>query len=1086
MEIAQIQQIILENMSEPVYVRDLDKKILYVNPASEELTGWRLEEALGKKCYEIFGDELLTCKSVCPVDKAINEKLYVLHHEGNLKTGSGKCLRMKVSISPLYEGDAVFGAVIIMADITSLRQVQETNFKTVIALEQEIEKRKKFERRIKQLNELKEELLGFGTLHEKLQRITQAVVEIFDADFARIWIIRPGDLCEAGCIHAEVKEGPHVCQLRDRCLHLTASAGRYTHIDGKVHRRVPFGCYKIGRVAADVEPKFLTNDMTQDERVHDREWTKSLGLVAFAGYRLTSGAGRPIGVLALFKQSAVSPEEDALLEGVANTSAQVIQSTAAADALKESQRRYAELFNSAGDAIFVQDLSGRILDVNAVACDRLGYSRDELRDMTPMDIDSPEYAAKVPERIEELRKAGHCFFETEHVSKDGRVIPIELSSRIVEQYGQPVVLSIARDVTDRKKAEQALRESEESFRALSEATFEAIFLSEKGLCIGRNLAAEKMFGYCTEEAMGRSATEWISPEYRELVLNNMLAGHEGPYQAVALRKDGTVFPCEIQGKTINYQGRRIRVTALRDITERIRAEAALRESEKRFRKLMEHSPMAVAVANTSGRVEYVNKRFVEMFGYTLEDIPTLQHWLNLAYPKPGEADRVECDWLEAVRASKGTGVEPEPREREVTCKDGTTRVIDFRKTLIGDRIVHTLQDITERKRAQEMQLQAARYKAVADLAAGVAHNFNNLLQVVLGKASFTLLSLELGDYPQAKESTQHIVDSAGAGAQIVKRLQYFAGLRTIGKPGERERFDVSEIVEQAVEMTKPAWSTKREKLGGEIVFHLDLERGCWVEGTKDEIFEVIINIIYNAAEAMPEGGTISIRSQAQRDLISLSITDTGPGIPKQMLDRLFNPFATTSAEFGRGLGLATCRETVVRNGGRILAESAQGRGTTVTVELPRSEEGIAALETPKTAVSDLRLNILVIDDMEPMLNLMSDWLKELRQNVMTALSGQEGIRIFQSKPVDAVICDLGMPGMSGWEVGEFIKTACRREKRPKPPFVILTGWGDLAADQKRITESGVDAVIQKPIDVARLMGIVRKLVEKSQTVESNG
>jgi len=137
--------------------------------------------------------------------------------------------------------------------------------------------------RIRKLGCLKEGLLSSGSLHEKLKHITNGVVEILHADFSRIWITKPGDLCDSGCMHAEITEGPHVCRYRDRCLHLIASSGRYTHTDGKVHRRVPFGCYKIGRVAAEDDPKFITNDVINDPRVHDHDWAKNLGLISFAG-----------------------------------------------------------------------------------------------------------------------------------------------------------------------------------------------------------------------------------------------------------------------------------------------------------------------------------------------------------------------------------------------------------------------------------------------------------------------------------------------------------------------------------------------------------------------------------------------------------------------------------------------------------------------------------------------------------------------------------------------------------------------------------------------------------------------------------
>ena len=205
-------------------------------------------------------------------------------------------------------------------------------------LQAEIAERKRVERRIHGLNRLKGDLLAPGSLPQKLQRITDGVVDVFDADFARVWMTSPGDRCDTGCAHASLTEGPHVCRFRDRCLHLMASSGRYTHLDGDVHRRVPFGCYKIGRVAAGDDPKFITNDCAHDPRVHNHQWAAELGLQAFAGYRLLARDQTPLGVLALFSQHVVSPEEDSLLETVANASAQVIQTMRAEQKLEAYTR----------------------------------------------------------------------------------------------------------------------------------------------------------------------------------------------------------------------------------------------------------------------------------------------------------------------------------------------------------------------------------------------------------------------------------------------------------------------------------------------------------------------------------------------------------------------------------------------------------------------------------------------------------------------------------------------------------------------------------------------------------------------------
>lgn len=211
-------------------------------------------------------------------------------------------------------------------------------------------------KRTEGLNRLKGNLLSTSGLAKKLKCITDAIVETFDADFARTWCIKQGDRCNSGCIHAQAEEGPHVCRYRDRCLHLMASSGRYTHIDGETHRRVPFGCYKIGRVAAGEDSKFLTDDATHDPRIHNHDWARELGLVSFVGYRLVNVTGEPIGVLALFSKHAISNEEDALLEGVANTASQVIQMAMAEEELEKAHQRLIVTSHQAGMAEVATDV----------------------------------------------------------------------------------------------------------------------------------------------------------------------------------------------------------------------------------------------------------------------------------------------------------------------------------------------------------------------------------------------------------------------------------------------------------------------------------------------------------------------------------------------------------------------------------------------------------------------------------------------------------------------------------------------------------------------------------------------------------
>ena len=187
-------------------------------------------------------------------------------------------------------------------DITVQKQVEE--------------ERKKLLVRRQGINLLQQSLLEPTPLEEKLRRVTDGIVRLFDADFCRIWLIRPGDLCQGECIHAAAEDGPHVCRYRDRCLHLLASSGRYTHIDGQTHRRVPYDCYKIGRVASGEDHKFLTNDAQNDPNVHNHQWARELGLISFAGYQIRVPDGETLGVLGLFAKHPIDESEDAMLDGL--------------------------------------------------------------------------------------------------------------------------------------------------------------------------------------------------------------------------------------------------------------------------------------------------------------------------------------------------------------------------------------------------------------------------------------------------------------------------------------------------------------------------------------------------------------------------------------------------------------------------------------------------------------------------------------------------------------------------------------------------------------------------------------------------
>jgi CheY-like chemotaxis protein/anti-sigma regulatory factor (Ser/Thr protein kinase) len=251
-----------------------------------------------------------------------------------------------------------------------------------------------------------------------------------------------------------------------------------------------------------------------------------------------------------------------------------------------------------------------------------------------------------------------------------------------------------------------------------------------------------------------------------------------------------------------------------------------------------------------------------------------------------------------------------------------------------------------------------------------------------------------------------------------------------------------------------------------------------VNAKESEIFEVLVNLVKNATEALPRGGNIWIKTSVQNDHVTLRAMDDGVGIRSENLRKVFEPFWTTKGvSTGTGMGLAVSHGIINRHGGTICVESEEGKNTTFTIRLPLAKEPRETVTRSAEAILRLKLNILVIDDMIPIVMLMKQILTRYEQTVFSATSGEDALEIFRNNKIDLVISDLGMPGMNGWKVGKAIRTICQERGISKTPFILLTGWGEQTLEQEKIVESGVDAVVTKPLNIGRLMLTISDVIE---------
>ncbi|MGO9568692.1 MAG: PAS domain S-box protein [Desulfomonilaceae bacterium] len=757
-------------------------------------------------------------------------------------------------------------------------------------------------------------------------------------------------------------------------------------------------------------------------------------------------------------------------------------------ALSESEKQYRDLFENASDMMYTHDLEGNYTSVNKAVTKIVGYTPSAFLSLNFRDIVDPEHLSVTEEQFRKKKEHGVETtgpYELLIRAKDGMPRWVEVNSRVIKQDGKPVgVQGTARDITERRKMEEALRASETRYREVVQKANDIIYLTdEKGIIGLVNPAASLITGYSEDELIGMPYLDLIAEDYKKQIekfyglqfVERLLDTY---YEVPIVTKHGdTVWLGQNvrlvleADRIVGYQ-----VTA-RDITDRKKAQDALTQSEEKYRIIFENSPLGVFHFDRNGVITACNDNFAGIIGSSKEKLVGLKLLSDLN----------DQEVMAAIKkALSGKIGHFEGPYRSVTADKTTPLKACFGPIVTGDGSIvggiGIVEDYTDLNKAKDFQIQTERLKAVADLASGVAHNFNNLLQIIMGGAQLASVNLELENIPKVNRHLEQILESSRFGAETVKRLQSFANLHSDPVSEGSEMFDLSDLARQAVEMTKPWWKTTPEREGITVNLNLDLIHGCWVQGRKNELFEVVVNLIKNAAEALPQGGDINVKTSISDRVVAFRVDDTGVGIPEGSLTKVFDPFWTTKGPNGTGMGLAVSYGIVTRHGGTISAESKEGHGSSFTVKLPVAK-GLSERSTPVPNAFDLELRILAIDDMQLLLSMLKEGLAEHGQIVFTALSGREGLEIFKNKPVDLVICDLGMPELNGWQVGKAIRHICKEKGVPKTPFILLTGWAGQFDEEQKMIESGVDAIVEKPVDITKLIEIIRDVV--TQTPQSS-
>jgi PAS domain S-box-containing protein len=750
---------------------------------------------------------------------------------------------------------------------------------------------------------------------------------------------------------------------------------------------------------------------------------------------------------------------------------------------EEAAVRLAAIVESSQDAIYGGDVEGRILNWNKGAELMYGYTTDEVLGQRVSLLTPPgreEELAEITSRAQEGLQSRNL--ETVRVAKGGKLIDVSLTvSPIRDSHGEVVgIAAIARDISARKAAEEALRRANET--SVYASPVPIIALDPEGNVIMWNPAAEQVFGWSEREVMGKPnpVVPESTAEASRLLYDRLLAGET--VRGVELRRrkrDGSEVSISLSAAPLWDETGKVKgiIKFLTDITESKRVEQALRAAEEKYRSIFENSLEGIYQVTPEGRYLSANPALARMLGFDSprELIQTRQDIANQEYVDPELR-------LEFVKLLTEQGVVQNfeyrayRKNREIIWVTENARAI---RNANGN-ITHfegSVEDITERRKLEQLCQQMQKIEAIGRLAGGVAHDFNNILMAVSSFAE--LIGNRLSEDSRGRSYAEEILKAADRGSSLTQGLLAFSRKQVfLPKP-----VDLNSLVQNQTGMLRRLISENIE-----LRFIAGKDLGT-VKVDPSQMEQVVMNLVINARDAMPEGGELIIETAnvepaaPPHDLkaepvkfVLLSVRDTGCGMDEATRSRIFEPFFTTKEQGkGTGLGLATVFGIIKQSGGHILVQSEPGRGSAFEIYLPQIEEAAASphRDQPEIAFRGSE-TILLVEDEQTVRDSTATYLRENGYTVLVATQGNEALDLARNHqgPIHLLLTDLVMPKMSGTELAKEIALT-----HPDTKVVLMSGYSSDLFSGRQNLEPG-RAFLQKPFRLAALGRCIRDVLDK--------
>ncbi len=781
--------------------------------------------------------------------------------------------------------------------------------------------------------------------------------------------------------------------------------------------------------------------------------------------------------------SAAAYPDRGYLEGVV---VDITDRKLAEEALRESEERYRSLVENSLSAIILYRQE-KILFANKRFFDIFRYKSNDLRHLLVDDILAPEVTAQVAE-LRRKRLAGEieqtAAYESKGKRKDGVIFDMEIFVSVVSCQGDLCCMAFLSDISDRKQAEQALRESEERFRNVYNTAPLAFVVWDRDTRVTDwNKEAEEVFGWSKEEIIGHNFFDFLIPAkdrpHVEEVVDTLLKGELSSHTVNDnLTKEGQIITCEWNNSPLHDDdGNVIGVISLAlDITERRKAEEALKESEKRYRTVLEANPDPVIVYDIEGNVVYFNPVFEQVFGWTLEE--RINKKMDVFVPEDNWPE-TEMMINKVLAGERFSGIET----RRYT-KNGNMIPVSVSGSIYKDQggkpfyTVVNLRDISEQKKLESQLQQAQKMEAIGTLAGGIAHDFNNILGIIIGNTE-----LAIDDVPEGNPARYNLEEIKTAGLRakdVIRQLLSFSRYTQY----EYKPLKIAPIIKESLRFLRASIPTT-------IEIRQNISDDCdTILANPTQIHQVMINLGTNAAHAMQEkGGLLEVMIDnvrlSDRDIsfapdlragkyVKLKVSDTGKGMEPKVQNRIFDPYFTTkNVGKGTGMGLFVIHGIVKEYKGAIKVESKPGKGSTFTLYFP-AIEGETIPEIRKfEELPTGNENIMFVDDEASITKMSKEILHRLGYQVESKTNPIDALKLFRAEPskFDLVIVDMTMPQMTGDALAREILTI-----RYDIPIILCTGFSE-KIDKKMAKEIGIKSFLTKPIVRGEIANVVRQILD---------